>query len=47
MKTQTQLSLHPEVQKHLNAYNSAINGALEAAQKLEAFAISKHLTEKF
>lgn len=36
-----------EVEQALNKYNKAIDGALSAAQKLEAINITKHLAEMF
>lgn len=47
MNTTDTLNLAPEVQNALKKYNTAIDGALEAAQKLEAIAVTAHLAELF
>lgn len=45
--TNEDLNLAPEVQNALKKYNTAIDGALAAAQKLEAIAVTAHLAEMF
>lgn len=47
MKNNNTMNLAPEVVNALKKYNSAIDGALEAVQKLEAISITKHLAEYF
>lgn len=37
----------PAVEEALNHYNSVIDGALAAAQKLESICITEHLAEMF
>lgn len=39
--------LSQEVTQALHKYNTAIDGALAAAQKLEAISITSHLAEMF
>ena len=41
------MNLSPEVTASLKKYNSAIDGALAAAQKLEAICVTAHLAEMF
>lgn len=41
------MNLSSEVTATLNKYNSAIDGALEAVQKLEAICVTAHLAEFF
>ncbi len=47
MKNTNTMNLAPEVTAALNKYNSAIDGALAAVQKLESIAITAHLAELF
>ena len=47
MKTQTQELYAPAVENALKEYNASINSALEAVQKLEAIAITAHLSKMF
>lgn len=47
MNTTETLNLAPEVENALKKYNTAIDGALAAAQKLEAISITAHLAEMF
>jgi hypothetical protein len=47
MKTQTQELYAPAVQNALKEYNSTINKALEAVQKLEAIAVTARLSQLF
>ncbi len=41
------MNLAPEVSEALSQYNSAIDGALAAVQKLEAIYVSEHLAKMF
>lgn len=41
------MNLAPEVNAALNKYNSAIEWALAAVQKLEAISVTAHLAELF
>jgi len=41
------MNLAPEVNQALSKYNSAIDGALAAVQKLESICVSAHLAELF
>ncbi len=41
------MDLNPEVSATLKKYNSAIDGALAAAQKLESICVTAHLAEMF
>jgi hypothetical protein len=47
MKNTNTTSLAPEIVAALYKYNSAIDGALAAVQKLEYIAITAHLAEFF
>jgi hypothetical protein len=41
------MNLSPEVSASLKKYNTAIDGALEAVQKLESICVTAHLAEFF
>ena len=47
MKHMQQLQLAPEVFEALTSYNTSINSALNAVQKLEAIHITTHLAQYF
>ena len=47
MKDTNTMNLAPEVTNALNKYNTAIEWALAAAQKLESISITSHLAELF
>lgn len=47
MNTQTQEIYAPAVAQALSDYNSSINKALEAVQKLEAIAVTARLSKIF
>lgn len=42
-----EMNLSTEVTDVLKGYNSAINGALDAVQKLESICVTAHLAEMF
>lgn len=41
------MNLNPEVTATLKKYNTAIDGALQAVQKLESICVTAHLAELF
>ncbi len=47
INTNADLNLAPEIHEALDQYNSVINSALDAVQKLESICVTKHLSEMF
>jgi hypothetical protein len=41
------MNLNPEITATLKKYNSAIDGAMQAVQKLESICVTAHLAELF